>query len=92
MSPAGHGGQVRRRDSRPGQRRLKDLEQRQRLYRLVIEGLPSEFKLLRMLDVEPKRKRRRTYAGSALVGAAVAAVAIRVLVLGHGRFGLNPVA
>jgi class 3 adenylate cyclase len=67
-----------------GERRLKDIEQPQRLYQLVIEGLPGEFGPLRTLDVELKRKRRRMYAGAAAIGAVTAAVAIPVFALGQG--------
>jgi YVTN family beta-propeller protein len=70
-----------------GERRLKDIEQPQRLYQLVIEGLPSEFKPLRTLDVELKRKRRRLHAGAALIGAAAAAVAVPIFALGQGSSG-----
>ena len=103
IGAAGHGGQVllssttkelAEEDLPPGvtirdlgERRLKDLDQRQRLYQLVIEGLPSEFGPLRTLDVELKRKRRRMYAGAALIGAAAAAVAIPVFALGQGGSG-----
>jgi YVTN family beta-propeller protein len=103
IGAAGHGGQVllssttkelAEEDLPPGvsirdlgERRLKDLDQRQRLYQLVIEGLPTEFKPLRTLDVELKRKRRRLYAGSALIGAAAAAVAIPIFALGQGSSG-----
>jgi peptide/nickel transport system substrate-binding protein len=107
IGAAGHGGQVllssttrelAEEDLPPGvgirdlgERRLKDLEQRQRLYQLVIEGLPSEFKPLRTLDVELKRKRRRMYAGSALIGVVAAAVAIPVFAFGQGGSGGNSV-
>jgi YVTN family beta-propeller protein len=100
IGAAGHGGQVllstttkelAEEDLPPGvairdlgERRLKDLDQRQRLYQLVIDGLASEFRPLRTLDVELKRKRRRLYAGSALIGAAAAAVAIPIFALGTG--------
>jgi YVTN family beta-propeller protein len=100
IGAAGHGGQVllssttrelAGRDLPPGvairdlgERRLKDLEQPQRLYQLVIEGLPGEFGPLRTLDVELKRKRRRIYAGGALIGVVAAAVAIPVFALGQG--------
>jgi YVTN family beta-propeller protein len=103
IGAAGHGGQVllssttkelAEEDLPPGvtirdlgERRLKDLDQRQRLYQLVIEGLPSEFSPLRTLDVELKRKRRRMYAGAALIGVAAAAVAIPVFALGQGGSG-----
>jgi YVTN family beta-propeller protein len=103
IGAAGHGGQVllssttkelAEEDLPPGvlirdlgERRLKDIDQRQRLYQLVIEGLPSEFGPLRTLDVELKRKRRLLYAGAALIGVAAAAVAIPVFALGQGGSG-----
>src|SRR6185436_11056299 len=64
-----------------GSRRLKDLDQRQRIYQLVIDGLPNEFKRLRTMDVELKHKRRRMYAGSALIAVAAAAIAIPLFLL-----------
>ena len=67
-----------------GERRLKDLEQPQRLYQLDVDGLQNEFAQLRTLDVELRRKRRRVYAGSALIGVLAAAVAIPVFALGQG--------
>ena len=67
-----------------GERRLKDLDQPQRLYQLVIEGLQSDFAQLRTLDVELARKRRRTYVGAALIGVLAVAVAIPVLALTRG--------
>jgi YVTN family beta-propeller protein len=70
-----------------GERRLKDIEQPQRLYQLVIDGLVAEFGPLKTLDVELARKRRRMYAGSALVGVLAAAVAIPVLAFGQGGSG-----
>ena len=70
-----------------GERRLKDLDQPQRLYQLVIDGLPGEFGPLRTLDVELRRKRRRTYAGAALIGVVAAAVAIPVFAFGQGGSG-----
>ncbi len=107
IGAAGHGGQVllssttkelAEEDLPPGvairdlgERRLKDLDQRQRLYQLVIEGLPSQFATLRTLDVELKRKRRRLYAGAALIGAAAAAVAIPIFALGQGSSGSSGV-
>jgi YVTN family beta-propeller protein len=103
IGAAGHGGQVllssttkelAEEDLPPGvtirdlgERRLKDLDQRQRLYQLVIDGLPNKFKALRTLDVELKRKRRRIYAGSALIGVAAAAIAIPIFALGQGSSG-----
>lgn len=70
-----------------GERRLKDLDQPQRLYQLDVEGLQSKFAQLKTLDVELKRKRRRMYAGAALIGVLAAAVAIPVFALGQGSSG-----
>jgi len=67
-----------------GERRLKDLDQPQRLYQLVIEGLQSDFAQLKTLDVELARKRRRMYVGAALIGVLATAVAIPVFALGQG--------
>jgi YVTN family beta-propeller protein len=103
IGAAGHGGQVLLssttrelvEDELPpgvsardlGERRLKDLERPERLWQLVIEGLPSEFGALNTLDVELRRKRRRMYAGAALIGVVAAAVAIPVFALGQGSGG-----
>jgi YVTN family beta-propeller protein len=100
IGAAGHGGQVllssttkelAEEDISPGvsirdlgERRLKDIEQPQRLYQLVIDGLESEFGPLHTLDVELRRKRRRMYAGSALIGVLAAAVAIPVFAFAQG--------
>jgi YVTN family beta-propeller protein len=70
-----------------GERRLKDLERPERLFQLVIEGLVSEFAQLNTLDVELRRRRRRTYAGAALIGVVAAAVAVPVFALGQGNSG-----
>ena len=70
-----------------GERRLKDIEQPQHLYQLVVEGLQNEFAQLKTLDVELARKRRRLYAGAALIGVTAAAVAIPVFALGQGSSG-----
>ena len=67
-----------------GERRLKDIEQPQHLYQLVIEGLESDFGPLNTLDVALARKRRRMYAGSALIGVVAAAVAIPVFAFAQG--------
>jgi YVTN family beta-propeller protein len=75
-----------------GERRLKDLDRPERLSQLVVEGLPSEFKPLNTLDVELRRKRRRLYAGSALIGVAAAAVAIPIFAFGQGSGGSAEVA
>ena len=103
IGAAGHGGQVllssttkelAEEDLPPGvtirdlgERRLKDIDQPQRLYQLVIEGLQTDFAQLKTLDVELRRKRRRMYAGSALIGVLAAAVAIPVFAFGQGGGG-----
>ena len=108
IGAAGHGGQVLLssttrdlvEDELPagvtirdlGERQLKDVDRRERLSQLVIEGLPSRFGPLSTLDVELKRKRRRLYAGAALIGVLAAAVAIPVFALGQGSGGGTVVA
>jgi YVTN family beta-propeller protein len=103
IGAAGHGGQVLLsrttlelvEDELPtgvtirdlGERRLKDIERPERISQLVIDGLPSEFGQLKTLDVELSRKRRRMYAGAALVGVLAAAIAIPVFALGQGSGG-----
>ncbi len=103
IGAAGHGGQVllssttkelAEEDLPPGitirdlgERRLKDLEQPQHVYQLVIEGLANDFAQLKTLDVELRRKRRRTYGGAALIGVLAAAVAIPVFAFGQGSSG-----
>ena len=103
IGAAGHGGQVLIsrttrdlvEDELPpgvtvrdlGDRRLKDIERPEHLFQLVIEGLQSEFGQLKTLDVELARKRRRLYAGAALIGVLAAAVAIPVFALGSGGGG-----
>lgn len=100
IGAAGHGGQILLssttrelvEDELPpgvtirdlGERRLKDLDRPERLFQLVIEGLRSDFAALKTLDVELRRKRRRMYAGAALIGVVAAAVAIPVFALGQG--------
>ena len=102
ISAAGHGGQILLSSSTRdvveadlgpgltvrdlGERRLKDLPRPERVYQLVAEGLPSQFGRLKTLDVELRRKRRRMYAGAALIGAAIAGVAL-VIALGQGSGG-----
>jgi YVTN family beta-propeller protein len=54
--------------------------------------MPSEFAQLKTLDVELTRKRRRMYAGAALIGVLAAAVAIPVFALGQGSGGGTIVA
>jgi YVTN family beta-propeller protein len=100
IGAAGHGGQVLLssttreliEDELPpgvtvrdlGERRLKDIDRPERLFQLEIEGLRSDFARLKTLDVELKRKRRRIYAGGALIGVLAAAVAIPIFALGQG--------
>lgn len=100
IGAAGHGGQVLLsrttrelvEDELPpgvtirdlGERRLKDIDRAERLSQLDIEGLQSDFAPLKTLDVELARKRRRMYAGAALIGVLAAAVAIPVFALGQG--------
>src|SRR5205807_2479792 len=108
IAAAGHGGQVLLsrttrelvEDELPtgvsirdlGERRMKDLDRPERLSQLVIEGLQSDFARLNTLDEELRRKRRRMYAGSALIGVLAAAVAIPVFALGQGSSGSANVA
>jgi YVTN family beta-propeller protein len=108
IGAAGHGGQVLLsrttrelvEDELPpgvtirdlGERRLKDVDRPERLSQLVIDGLPSEFGQLNTLDVELRRKRRRMYAGAALIAVLAAAVAIPVFALGQGSGGGTVVA
>jgi YVTN family beta-propeller protein len=103
VGAAGHGGQVLLsrttrelvEDELPpgvtlrdlGERRLKDLDRPERISQLVIEGLRSDFAPLKTLDVELARKRRRMYAGAALIGVLAAAVAIPVFAFGQGSSG-----
>jgi YVTN family beta-propeller protein len=103
IGAAGHGGQVLLsrttrelvEDELPpgvtirdlGERRLKDIDRPERLSQLDIAGLQSEFAPLKTLDVELKRRRRRMYVGSALIGVLAAAVAIPVFAFGQGSSG-----
>jgi len=103
IAAAGHGGQVLLssttrelvEDELPpgvtirdlGERRLKDLDRPERLSQLEIEGLESEFDPLMTLDIELRRKRRRMYAGAALIGVLAAATAIPIFALGQGGSG-----
>jgi YVTN family beta-propeller protein len=100
IGAAGHGGQillssatkeVAEEDLPPGvtikdlgSRRLKDIDQPQRIYQLDVAGLQSKFAELKTLDVELKRKKRRMYAGSALIGVIAAAVAIPIFAFAQG--------
>jgi YVTN family beta-propeller protein len=107
IGAAGHGGQVLlssttkelAEDDLPvgisirdlGERRLKDFERPERIFQLLIEGLESAFAQLKTLDVELGRRRRRMYAGSALIGVLAAAVAIPIFALGAGSPGRGQV-
>jgi len=70
-----------------GDRRMKDLERPERIFQLEIAGLESKFAQLQTLDLELRRKRRRMYAGSALIGVLAAAVAIPIFAFGAGGSG-----
>lgn len=72
-----------------GRRRLKDIDEPERLYQLVVEGLPSEFPRLRT-EREPFYRRRSLLAG-ALAGVIAAAVSIPVFALGQSGSGLGSV-
>jgi len=103
IAAAGHGGQVLLsrttrdlvEDELPpgvsirdlGERRLKDLDRPESLSQLVVDGLQSDFARLKTLDEGLRRRRRRMYAGSALVGVVAAAVAIPLFALGQGSAG-----
>jgi YVTN family beta-propeller protein len=67
-----------------GSRRLKDIDDPERLYQLVIEGLPSEFPRLRTVDGGPFYRRRRVLAGSA-AGIVAASLAIALFASGSGK-------
>jgi YVTN family beta-propeller protein len=73
-----------------GNKRLKDIDERERLYQLDVEGLESEFPRLRT-EGEPFYHRRHLLVGG-LAGAIAAAVAIPVFALGQGGSGLASVA
>ena len=103
IAAAGHGGQVLLSSTTKelaeeelppgvsirdlGERRLKDIDQSHRIHQLVIQGLQSDFAQLRTLDAELRRKRRRMYSGSALIGVIAAAVAIPIFAFGQGGSG-----
>jgi len=67
-----------------GLRRLKDIDQPQHIYQLDVDGLQSKFAELNTLDVALRRKKRRMYAGSALIGVLAAAIAVPVFAFAQG--------
>jgi class 3 adenylate cyclase/DNA-binding beta-propeller fold protein YncE len=71
-----------------GEFRLKDMQRPERITQLVVDGLPTEFPVLRgaeRVDAPSRRVlRRRSVLASALVGVLAAAVAIPVFALGQG--------
>ena len=104
IGAAGHGGQVllssttkelAEEDLPPGvtirdlgERRLKDLDQRQRLYQLDDRRAPERLRAAK----HPRRRAESASAGgctpaSALIGVAAAAVAIPIFALGQGSSG-----
>jgi YVTN family beta-propeller protein len=118
ISAAGHGGQILLSSSTRelvehdlpqdqlvrdlGERRLKDLPRPERIYQLVVDGLPSEFAPLRTLDEQElaeaaraaltRRRYRRRIAfvipAAVLVGAAI--VAAFFLTRGSGGITVEP--
>src|SRR5262249_17632204 len=106
IGAAGHGGQVLLSSTTrelvedelpPGvtirdlrERRLKDLDRPERLFQLENEGLETDFAARKPLAVELRRKRRRLYAGAALIGVIAAAIAIPVFAFGQGGGGSSP--
>jgi YVTN family beta-propeller protein len=118
ISAAGHGGQILlssltrelvEHDLPPdqlvrdlGERRLKDLPRPERIYQLVVDGLPSEFAPLRTLDEQERteaaraalarrRYRRRTalaIPAALLIGGAIAAALL--LTRGSGAITVEP--
>jgi YVTN family beta-propeller protein len=93
ISAAGHGGQILLSDTSErslperdgfslrdlGPRRLKDIDERVRVYQVVAPGLQRQFPALKTVDVV---RRRRLQLTAALAVAAAAAAAALVLVLG----------
>jgi branched-chain amino acid transport system substrate-binding protein len=60
---------------------LKDLDRPERLFQLDVDGLPSEFPPLKAPKVaEPRVVRRRTLLVGLLVGLAVAAAGVSILI------------
>jgi YVTN family beta-propeller protein len=102
IGAAGHGGQVLVSDATRGlveddlpdgvrlrdlgRVRLKDLDRPERVYQLVVEGLPASFPRLKSHGPPPFYRRRNVLAG-ALAGVVAAAVAIPIFALGEGGSG-----
>jgi YVTN family beta-propeller protein len=63
-----------------GQAKLKDLDRPERLYQVVVEGLPWNFPPPRTMDAKP-RARRRLVAGIAAIAAAAAVGAVVLIEL-----------
>jgi len=72
-----------------GVKRLKDIDEPERLFQLEIEGLESEFPRLRT-EGEPFYRRRSLLVG-ALAGVIASAVAIPLFAFGQGGSGLASV-
>ena len=103
IAAAGHGGQVLLsrttrelvEDELPpgvgirdlGEYRLKDIDGREPVAQLVIEGLPSRFPPLRTLDLERRRRRRRLCRRSAVAALVVFAAVVSVFLLHLGSGG-----
>jgi YVTN family beta-propeller protein len=110
IGAAGHGGQVLLsgatrelvKDDLPpgvglrdlGERSLKDLEGRERIFQLVVAGLESDFPRLRTAE-PPWFRRRRIVLAGALAGAVAAAATVAVFATGRSNgltVGPNTVA
>ena len=71
-----------------GEQQLKDIERPERLYQLVVDGLPSEFPPVRAQPAKTARPRsRRRWVGSGALAVAGLAVVL-VLVLGRSSSAL----
>ena len=77
-----------------GEYRLKDIDGREPVAQLVIEGLRNSFPPLRTLDLERRHRRRRLYGRVAVAGLVVAAAALGAflvhLELGGGSVAVEP--
>jgi YVTN family beta-propeller protein len=108
IAAAGHGGQILLssttrdlvEDELPdgvglrdlGEHRLKDLDRHERIFQLVIEGLPSDFAALKTLDRDSRRRHRvRLLAGGlAALAVAIALGAFLALRSGGGEGVVAP--